>query len=197
MRRTVTTTAATMLAVLALTGCTADTEQADPTPTPTPTPSTMATAEATAEAEGTTQPATITDPTEAKDAALAAGRPEAAWDQYCTAWTVPEADTEAQQWANSVAESWLRAHDAGCPDAIVWPAYYVQSFHADTLGELVVTLEAAAADHWVNTDGPRPGTHGLRISGERIAQTVQGEHPELESVTVTLEGSELSYDTTP
>ena len=136
----------------------------------------------------------ITGPDEAKEQALAEGRPEAAWDKYCVAWELPEPSSADDQWVNDVTQAYLDHHDAACPDAIVHPHYYADSFAAGEPGEIVITLEdAALTEYFVrpNSDG------GLQHFGFGFFEATFDSHPELEMVTVTVEDTDRSWTTTP
>ena len=99
---------------------------------------------ASAESPEDQELAAITDPEEAKTVALQNGRPEAAWDKYCVAWDIDDPEHGGTGLAREVARTWLDTHDAECPDAIVHPHYYAQSFADGEPGEVVVTLEHSA-----------------------------------------------------
>ncbi|MDI3330118.1 MAG: hypothetical protein QJR09_05195 [Micrococcus sp.] len=142
------------------------------------------------------QVTTLTDPAAAKAAALEAGRPEEAWDKNCVAWKLPAADTDAQAWANDVAGTWLDAHEAGCPDAIEWPHYYAETFTAGEPGEIVITLEAGAIeDSFVSRFSDNH--QGLQAFAVLFRDATEAEHPDLENVTVTVEGTDHAWTLTP
>ena len=87
--------------------------------------------------------APVIDIPAAKAAAIESGRPEAAWDKNCVAWEMPEADTKGQAWANEMGAAWLDSLDAGCPDAITFPDYYVDSWEPGAPGELTLIVDSA------------------------------------------------------
>lgn len=119
------------------------------------------------------------DPADIKAAAVANGRPEAAFDEFCQLWSLPSAGSDRQQWANEVTGHWLSGHGADCPDAVVHPGYFVQSTMPGAPGELVATLEAA------------PGSaDALDDVGYSIMEQAAEAYLELERVTaVTSDGS--------
>ncbi|MEW1980152.1 hypothetical protein AB0333_04355 [Citricoccus sp. NPDC079358] len=128
-----------------------------------------------------------------KAAALAAGRPEPAWDENCVAWELPDAETDAQQFASTVARTWLDAHGADCPDALVWPHYYAETFSAGGPGEVVVVLEdEALADYYVDPYTDR----NLQLFGFSVFDATRAENPDLEAVTVTVEGTDRTWTAT-
>ncbi|GAA2038437.1 hypothetical protein GCM10009720_18630 [Yaniella flava] len=138
--------------------------------------------------------ASITDPAEAKEQAIADGRPEAAWDKYCVAWELPEPSSADDQLVNDVTQTYLDHHDAACPDAIVHPHYHADSFAAGEPGEIIITLEdAALTEYFVtpNSDG------GLQDFGFGFFEATLDSHPELEMVTVTVDGTDRSWTATP
>jgi hypothetical protein len=181
---------------LVLTGCTAETE---PGPGKSSTATVSGAAATTASPEAPTAEApspspTVVDVEEAKAAAIAAGRPEPAWDKSCVAWKLPEADTEAQQWANDVTTTWLDVHGADCPDAIVWPHYYVETVRAGAPGELVVTIDdEALADYFVDPNSDK----GLQQLGFWMMDSIRPAHPDLTALTVTVEDTDRSWTATP
>lgn len=124
--------AAAVLAALALTGCTAGNQSTDVTPSGNVAPS--------ASASGTVEPTGLSasDIAEAKQDAIASGRPENAWDKNCIAWEWPEAESKGQAWANELGKEWLKLRNVGCPDAIVYPLYDITSFEAGGNGKLIV-----------------------------------------------------------
>lgn len=138
--------------------------------------------------------AAITDPEEAKAVALQNGRPEAAWDKYCVAWDIDNPEHGGTGLAQEVARTWLDTHDAECPDAIVHPHYYAQSFADGEPGEIVVTLEQAALDdYFVNPNGDK----GLQQFGFLIFEAALEEHSELDSVIVMVEETARALTATP
>ena len=138
--------------------------------------------------------ASSTDPSEAKQRALADGRPEAAWDKQCVAWELPEPITADRQWVNNVTQSYLEHHNAACPDAIVHPHYYAQSFAPGTTGEIVITLEDAALSEYFVTPN---SNGGLQKFGFGFFEATIDNHPAIEMVTVTVENTDRSWTTTP
>ncbi|WP_309109430.1 hypothetical protein [Zhihengliuella sp.] len=116
-----------------------------------------------------------------KEEAVVRGRPAAAFDEFCEVWTYPTPATDGQAWANRVTESWLAAHGAECPDAVVIPGYFIQSTMPGDDGELVVTLEDA------------PGAlAALKPAARDIIDRTAAEYPELERVTAKTANGETS-----
>lgn len=137
MKKTI--AAAAVLAALALTGCSAGNHQsAEPTPSPTAASSAKAT-------DSTSSPKDV------KAEAIAAGRPESAWDKNCTTWETPARSDANQGWANELGNKWLQSHNgAGCPDSIAWPNYYVESWGSTKPGELEIYAEDTKSTEWVS-----------------------------------------------
>ena len=101
----------------------------------------------------------------ARQIALEMGRSEATWDKNCVAWNPAESGGARQQWANRVAASWLESAGAGCPDAMTWPYYYVESFDSTGPGQLRITMEqAVASDPQIFTDAPETSNSSPRKS---------------------------------
>ncbi|GHD06175.1 hypothetical protein [Zhihengliuella salsuginis] len=139
--------------------------------------------EAAATSSASQEPASD-DPADIKAAAVANGRPEAAFDEFCQLWSLPSAGSDRQQWANEVTGHWLSGHGADCPDAVVHPGYFVQSTMPGAPGELVATLEAA------------PGSaDALGGVGYSIMEQTAEAYPELERVTAVTHdgGASRSY----
>ncbi|MGW9549655.1 hypothetical protein ACWG8W_01210 [Citricoccus zhacaiensis] len=130
------------------------------------------------------------DPDTARAAAIAAGRPEAAWDKDCVTWNLPEPEGDDKQaWANELARTWLETHEAGCPDAIVFPHYYVESFTQGAPGELVVTLDDQAARDYATTASEQTGLKNMALENFRA---LFADHRDLKEVTYTVDGRDLS-----
>ncbi len=129
---------------------------------------------------------------EAKAAAIDAGRPEPAWDKNCIAWSLDD-NTEGEQ-ARAVAAAWLDSHNAECPDQILHPGYYVEDFTATGPGAVSVTLDdEALADYFVNPYSDA----GLQHMGFLIMGPTRWDVPELETLTVTIEGTDRAWTVTP
>ncbi|WP_413456090.1 hypothetical protein ACLQ8T_06315 [Glutamicibacter sp. FR1] len=127
-----------VLAALALTGCSAGNQSSDTTPSGAATP-------------GATVSTEISDTEAAKAAAIESGRPESAWDKKCIAWETPSGNGDNQDWANELGSKWLDSHNgAGCPDAIAWPSYYVESWGSSQDGELIFYAEDTESTEWVS-----------------------------------------------
>lgn len=125
-----------LIAALALTGCVSAEPSAESMPAPTVKP-----VKETASA----------DLAALKSEAIKAGRPESAWDKNCAAWELPSNNGENQAWANKLGTAWLAAHNnAGCPDAITWPSYYVESWGSSKTGELTIYAEDTESTEWVS-----------------------------------------------
>ncbi len=118
-----------------------------------------------------------------KASALAAGRPEAAYDLHCEVWSLPKALTEEQKWANSLGKTWLDGHGVTCPDAITYPNYFVQGFEPGVEGELVVALE--------NFPGAR---EAMPAASWDIMDHVGRKYPELNKITARIEGSQATHE---
>lgn len=191
--RTAATLTASTLAALALTGCTTGTDAEPITATAQAALSAVSeTVQVTRDTIHSANLDTLTDPGAVKAAAIQAGRPEPAWDTNCIAWSLDE-NTEGQQ-ARDVAAAWLDAHRAECPDAIQWPAYYVEHFRADGPGKVIVTLDdEALADYFVNPHSDQ----GLQHMGFLIMGPTRWDVPELETLTVTVEGTDRAWTVTP
>jgi hypothetical protein len=192
--RTATLTASA-LAALALTGCTTGTD-AEPVTT-TAESALSATGETVQAARGALDAAELdrlTDPAAVKATAIEAGRPEPAWDKNCIAWSLPEADTEAEQLARDVAAAWLDHHGADCPDQIMHPGYYAEDFAPGGPGEVIVTLDdEALADYFVNPYDDK----GLQHMGFLIMGPTRWDRPDLDELTVTVEGTDRAWTVTP
>ena len=119
-----------------------------------------------------------------KAEAIESGRPVAAWDKDCIAWQLPEADSEGQEWANEVATAFFKAKGADCPDAIVFPHYYIDEIQYGGDGELVLII-----DQEMNRilHGPDKGEFEnlYRVSYD-FMQTVEDEFPDLKTVKAQL-----------
>ncbi|MHC6178027.1 hypothetical protein [Glutamicibacter sp. X7] len=118
-----------------------------------------------------------------KAKALAAGRPEAAYDLDCEVWDLPEAITEEQKWANSLGMTWLDGHGAKCPDAITYPNYFVREFEPGVEGELIAVLE--------NLPGAR---EAMPAASWDIMEHVGHKFPELDKITARIEGSQTTHE---
>lgn len=136
----------------------------------------------------------ITDPVKAKEVALAEGRPEAAWDKYCVAWDIENPEQGGTGLANETATSWLESYDADCPDAIVYPGYYAESFANGEPGEVIVTLKRQAiTEYFIDPDSEK----GFQEFGFHVLDGALEDNPELEAVTVTAVDSDRSWTATP
>lgn len=164
------------LLALALTGCTAmagDTPEAtsaqpvavavEPTPTATPTP---------------TKPV---DLKAAKAEAIAAGRPEAAWDKKCVAWEMPKADTKGQAWANKLGAEFLESRHVECPDQITMPYYYIETFEPGAPGELVVRVGPEM--NRILGNPPSGRYFDLEAVAKGVMDGVMDDNPEVKKVT--------------
>ncbi len=118
--------------------------------------------------------------------AVAAGRPEAAWDKNCVAWDFVQAEKNPSARGARAMEIWLDSHAATCPDAIAWPDYYVQDFSASNAGELTVLLEQGAATQKLLGN---PVYLGLEKHAQDIAERLAAELPHLREVTMKIESS--------
>lgn len=171
-----------LAAALLLTGCTAGSPAAAPS---APAESHAVQVAATPEPSATPS----VDVKQAKADALAAGRPEAAWDKNCVAWEMPKADTKGQEWANKLGQEWLESNEAGCPDATVLPGYFVNSWSSNSEGILNLSVDDAikAAD---NTDS---STSWKTSIGINMFCALGGAHSDLKEITVTTsDGSQTS-----
>lgn len=166
-----------LAAALLLTGCTVGSPAAAPS----------APVETQAERVAVTPESSATptvDTKQAKADALAAGRPEAAWDKNCVAWEMPKADSKGQEWANKLGQEFLDSKDAACPDAITTPYYYIESFKAGKPGELIVTVEQSmnALLH-----GPERGRyHQLDMFARGLMIGIMKDNHSVEKVIVQL-----------
>ncbi|MGP9487348.1 hypothetical protein CIK76_03150 [Glutamicibacter sp. BW80] len=122
----------------------------------------------------------------AKSMAVAAGRPEAAWDKNCVGWEFSQADANQSPWAKQAMNTWLESHGASCPDAITWPNYFVQNFSADEIGELTVVLENVAKTEKLAENS---AYQGLEMHAREIGDRLAGELPDLREVTIKIESS--------
>lgn len=126
------------IASLALAGCSTGNQSTDAPPS------------ATATLSGP-ESATAVPAADLKAEAIASGRPESAWDKNCVTWETPNRGETNQEWANKLGNRWLESHNgAGCPDAIVWPNYYVESWGSTKPGELVIYAEDTKSTEWVS-----------------------------------------------
>lgn len=128
-----------LVGALSLAGCTA----AENTSEAASAPAAGAETVQVAESAGPTPTKTV-DVKAAKAEAIAAGRPEAAWDMKCVSWELPEVGDKAQAWANKLGQAWLDSHGATCPDQLPYPYYYVDSFTPGANGELVAVMDNAS-----------------------------------------------------
>lgn len=131
----------------------------------------------------------VTTPEElrnSKSIAVAAGRPEAAWDKHCVGWDFEQAETNQSAWSKQALKIWLDSHEATCPDAIAWPDYYVQNFTASDSGELTVVLEHVAATEKLLGN---PVYLELENHAKDIGERLVDELPELREVTMKIESS--------
>lgn len=121
----------------------------------------------------------------ARQIALDMGRSEATWDKSCVAWNPAESGGARQQWANRVAASWLESAGAGCPDAMTWPYYYIESFDSTAPGQLRITMEQAVAfDPQIFTGAPGD----LEFIAEEVIDATHQKFTDLETVHVVVEG---------
>lgn len=147
-------------------------------PTKIPTPAESTTAEQAREAT----PASV-DPEQVKASASAAGRPEAAFDENCDVWEMPDANTEEQKWANKLGSEWLESTPAVlCPDALAYPFYFVESWESPATGALQVNVDSTIDAIDFNTDA----TMLARIASDTMCALYDDE-PELSKVTAVTE----------
>lgn len=118
--------------------------------------------------------------------AVAAGRPEAAWDKNCVAWDFTQTETNPSPQSKHAMTIWLESHEASCPDAIAWPDYYVQDFSANDAAELTVILEPTAATEKMLGNSVYVG---LEKHAQDIAERLVDDLPELREVTMKIESS--------
>ncbi|WP_345150057.1 hypothetical protein [Arthrobacter ginkgonis] len=187
MKRTVAAAALLLVAALALGGCTPAGQPPEPTPSiPTSAP---------APSEGSIPAATPSqgvDVEEVRSSASAAGRPKAAFDEHCQVWALPEADSKQQAWANELGSSFLAARNADCPDAAIFPFYYVESFEAGKEGELIVNVDSTI-NNIIWDDSEIKSISALDRIALGVLDLIADDHPEVSRVTaVTQNGQRTS-----
>ncbi|WP_102159186.1 hypothetical protein [Zhihengliuella halotolerans] len=186
-KKTLAITALAAASTLALAGCSAGGTEPEAAAS-----TTLPGASGTPSAEPS--PPSTADPEQIKADAIASGRPEAAWDIDCIAWELPEASTDEQLRANHIAQTWLDAHEAGCPDAITFPWYYVEAFLPTDDGGVEVVLDAKArAEEYIKRDSDQD----LQSTGFGVFETLEDASVSLPSVTVSLDGTDRSFRVTP
>lgn len=166
---------ALVVAALALTGCT-DVPDAMPDASETEAVQVIATPEPTV--------APVVDVAKAKADAIAAGRPEAAWDKNCIAWKMPKAEAKGQVWANKRGQEFLDSKDAACPDAITVPYYYIDSFKVGMPGELIVTVEQHM--NAILYGSERGRYHELDMFARGVMIGIMKDNPSVKKVIVQL-----------
>lgn len=137
---------------------------------------------ANAEHAGKETPVSVA-PNQVKASASAAGRPEAAFDENCQVWKMPGSKTEAQERANKLGAEWLENHaGAGCPDAVAFPFYFVESWETPAAGVLQVNVESAIDAIDFNPDA----TNLAWIATDTMCALYEDE-PDLSKVTAVTE----------
>lgn len=165
------------VAALALAGCTTGAPEALEAPSASPLSA------ETVHAAKPAQP-TPADIKAAKADAIAAGRPAAAWDKNCIAWEVPKAGTKGQAWANELGAEFLESKSASCPDAIMHPYYFIDTFKPGTKGELVITVEQSMN---AQLYGPERGQYReLDAIAQGVMAGIMDENLDLKKVSVKL-----------
>lgn len=170
---------AALAAVLA-TGCTPKNSEIEPTLTSESVPDT-----AGLPTDGASGPHpqanSAAELEELKAQAIANGRPAAAWDIDCVAWVVPETQNSEQQWADRLGQEFLASRAASCPDAIIFPYYFIESFAAGEPGELLVKIEPELNRIMALKVDDSLDAHNL---ANGILATLMGTNPDLRTVTV-------------
>lgn len=118
-----------------------------------------------------------------KTDAIANGRPEAAFDKHCQVWEAPQSSSKQQKWANKLGEAWLDREKAACPDAIIAPAYFVDSWKPGKNGELVLIVDNAINKQMWGTDD----VGILKDLVLDVFNKISDDHPDLKTVTGTTE----------
>lgn len=163
-----------LVAALALTGCSAATDEP---PEATSAPLVAMTSAPPA----TPTPAKPVDVKAAKAESIEAGRPVPAWDKNCVAWEVPNADTKGQAWANKLGTEFLKSRDAECPDQVIMPYYYIESFEPGEPGELIVRVEPEM-NRILGELGR--GSYVYLVSvAEGVMDGIMDSHPDVKKVT--------------